>query len=248
MRFHYPEDKQEIRLPWNLKHTWRTNERLRQGNSSLLAFRFDAKPGLQGRGGGGGGREGRGESAAFKCGRDEEGGAIVGPVPKPAHTVPCILTKHGPTRGPTYDPTCGPRKLTTRDSLSSQLTKLSCQQSTAAVGTYYNRSRYLCDFRSTESMMINKDKLRLHGWWELEFPTFLHPWALCFSFHPLGRRLVGRRNDFFILKKFHQISTWKIWVRLIQRSFHGKKKTPNSPDLQKKSKSKSPDFIINSSR
>jgi len=34
---------------------------LRQGNSSLLAFRLDPKPGLQGRGGGGGGREARGE-------------------------------------------------------------------------------------------------------------------------------------------------------------------------------------------
>ncbi len=182
------------------------------------------------------------ESAAFKCGRDEEGGAIVGPVPKPAHTVPCIVTKPGPTRGPTYDPTCGPRKLTTRDSLSSQLTKRSCQQSIAAVGTYYHRSRYLCDFRSTESKMINKAELRLHGWWELEFPTFLHPWALCFSFHPLGRRLVGRPTDFFILEKFRQISTWKIWFRLIQRIFHGKKKPKLAKISPKKSKSESPDF------
>ncbi len=168
-------------------------------------------------------REGskRRESAAFKCGRDEEGGAIVGPVPKPAHTVPCILTKHGPTR----DPTCGPPKLTTRDSLSSQLTKLSCQQSVAAVGTYYHRTKYLCDFRSTESMMINKAKLRLHGWWELGFQTFLHPWALCFSFHPLGRRLVGRPNDFFYFGEISPNFDLKNMISTYTKDFSRGKKT-----------------------
>jgi hypothetical protein len=64
-----------------------------------------------------------------------------------------------------------------------------------------------------------------------------------FFFHPLGRRLVCRPNDFFYFGEISPNFDLKNMISTYTKDFSREKKTPKFAKFaKKKSKSKSPDF------
>ncbi len=78
--------------------------------------------------------------------------------------------------------------------------------------------------------------------------TRIHARSFQFSsLNKTGKQVNIGCSVFCFWPELHQILTWKIWFRPMQRIFHGKK-APNLPDFKEKKSQNCQIFMISSSR